>query len=235
MMPLVLLPGMLGNRSLWSEAIDVMSSHKRQRPVTHHVRTDQERSVTNAAHAILAHAPERFALAGHSLGGILALEVVRQAPTRVDRLALISSSAAGPSHAQRSAWAELSRRVRAGQFEAVVAELACSMLPTSRQADRSLLTHSSQMAISVGPEGMLRQLDIQANRPEYFDTLAAIDVPTLIVSGDLDRVAPVARQDELVAGIRDSRHVIMKRCGHLPPLEQPDALARELSVWLYEM
>ena len=232
MMPVVLLPGMLGDSALWTELIEALVANGRQDLKIHCLRIDTERSVTDAAHAILAAAPDRFALAGHSLGGILALEVVRQAPTRVDRLALISSSAAGPSVAQRTAWAGLGTRVRSGQFEAVVSELTDSMLPAHRRGDRSLVLRSTQMAVSVGPEGILRQLDIQASRPEFFDTLPAIDVPTLVVSGALDLVAPVDRQLELAAGIRSSRHVILEHCGHLAPLEHPAALARELSAWL---
>jgi pimeloyl-ACP methyl ester carboxylesterase len=224
---LVLLSGMLGDHTVWAEVAADLGD------VAHCTasRIDQADRITALAEAVLAEAPQRFALAGHSLGGIVALQVLRDAPERVIRLALVNTSARGASAAQLESWTELARRTDAGEFAAVAAELGLHTLPEARRAD-DLVERNTAMADTVGPAGFLRQLQAQATRPDSRPHLAEVGVPTLVVSGALDHVCPPALQEELAAGIPGSRHVVLEAAGHMAPLETPHEVAQALRVWL---
>ena len=157
--PLVLLPGMLGDASLWDE---VAPSLTERRPVRM-ARIDLDDSIAGMAATVLASAPERFALAGHSLGAIVALEVMRQAPRRVTRLALLNASARPADEAQLEAWAsDARRRVRDRRADV-------RARPT-RATGR--LARVEAMAHAVGPRGLRRQLAAQATRPDSRPALA---------------------------------------------------------------
>ena len=114
--------------------------------------------VPEMAATVLAQAPPRFALAGHSLGAIVALEILRQAPSRVSRVMLVNASGRGPSEAQRDAWRSWRERTVGGQFERIAQELALDTLPAARRADTQLVRASAAMAFEVGADGFLRQL-----------------------------------------------------------------------------
>lgn len=225
--PLVLLSGMLGDASLWDGVASRLADVARPIPS----RIDLDDSIVEMAASVLAEAPPSFSLVGHSLGGIVALEVVRQAPDRVRRFALLNASARGPSPAQHEAWAALAERVSGGQWPDVAAELARSNLPAARRSENDLVETSERMAAAVGPDGLLRQLRAQAGRPDSRDSLHRIDVPVLVVSGALDEVCPPALQQELVDGCPDATLVEVPT-GHMSPLEDPDAVAEAVLTWL---
>jgi len=229
---LVLLPGMLGGADLWHEVIGASPGRAVQVPGLAGVD-----SVAGLAAAVLAGAPPRFALAGHSLGGIVALEVVRRAPHRVERLALLHSSARPPVPAQRAAWQEWARRTRAGEFDAVVAELARLTLPASRRSDADLVARAERMGRAVGAEGFLRQLAAQDGRPDGRPGLSRYARsphagPVLVVSGALDEVCPPGLQAELAAGLPGARLHRLPDAGHLSPIETPQPVAALLASWL---
>ncbi|GAA4372916.1 alpha/beta hydrolase [Actinomadura verrucosospora] len=226
--PLVLLPGMLGDATVWDGVVAALG------PETNVLRTrvDLDDSIAGLASRVLDRSPARFALAGHSLGGIVALEVVRRAPARVTRLALLNTSAGAGSPAQRAGWARLAERVGRGEFAAVAAELARATLPAVRRADPRLVSRNENMAGTVGPDGLLRQLRAQESRIDLHPSLAAIDVPVLVLSGELDEVSPPALQRDLAEPIRTARHEVVPGCGHMSPLECPGEVAAHLRGWL---
>jgi pimeloyl-ACP methyl ester carboxylesterase len=195
-------------------------------------RIDLDDSITEIARSVLAVAPERFALAGHSLGAIVALEIMRQAPERVTRLALVNASGRGPSAAQQAAWAATITRLEAGEFTEVAGELARATLAPHRREDAELVDANLRMAFAVTADGMRRQLRAQQARTSYLDDLAGYAVPVLIVSAGLDDVCPPERQAELLAHCPSARLVTIPDAGHLTPLEQPTALAAHLRTWL---
>jgi len=226
--PVVLLSGMLGDATVWGEVADALSDVAS--PVFAPI--DLEDSVDDLARSVLAQSPPRFALAGHSLGGIVALEVIRQAPERVSRLALLNTSARAASREQLDAWRQLRERSDAGQFEAVAAELGTSTLP-ARNRSEELVARNTRMAASVGKDGFLRQLSAQSSRPDSRPSLTeTVTVPTLVLSGALDEVSPPALQEELAGALPHARHVVLVGCGHMSPLESPDAVAAALRDWL---
>jgi 4-hydroxy-2-oxoheptanedioate aldolase len=225
--PLVLLPGMLGDGSAWDDVAARLWDVAR--PQFH--RLDLDASIAEMAESVLAVAPHRFALAGHSLGAIVALEIVRRAPQRVSRLALVNASGRGPSEQQLASWSALLDRLDDGGFEGIVDQLARETLPPSRRDDAGLVEANQRMGRAVGPDGLRRQLTAQLGRTPYLDVVAAIEAPVLIVSGALDEVCPPERQQELQAHCPQAELVTLD-AGHMTPLEAPPELAAVLRSWL---
>jgi pimeloyl-ACP methyl ester carboxylesterase len=226
--PLVLLSGMLGDATVWDDVALRLNDIALPWPV----RIDLDDCVPELAATALAGAPEAFALAGHSLGAIVALEMMRQAPHRVRRLALVAASARGPSEVQLAAWRELRERTEAGGFVTVAEELARTTAGSHAQTAPTMVAANLAMAHRVGAEGLLRQLAAQSSRPDSRGALAAIAVPTIVVSGTEDLVCPPALQEELAAGISGARLASLSGVGHMIPLEAPELLAAELRQWL---
>ena len=225
--PVVFLPGMLGDSTVW----DAVAAQLRDVVVPRFGRIDLDSSVPEMAESVLAVAPERFALVGHSLGAIVALEVARQAPQRISRLALVNASGRGPAPQQQAAWRTLLDQLDADQFDEISARLARDTLPPARQGDDALVSAGEAMARAVGPTGLRRQLHAQLARRSYLDA-PPIEVPVLIVSGALDEVCPPERQHELLAHCTNGRLVTLDDAGHMAPIEQPDAVAAALRHWL---
>ena len=223
---LVLLPGMLADGRVFDGIITALPANVSCLPV----RIDLDDSVHEMAESVLAVAPHRFALAGHSLGGIVALEIWRCAPKRVTRLALLNTSARPPSDAQLSAWTELHNRTEAGEFSAVIEEQAEVNVGSS--GGRELVAQCIEMAAKVGPDGFVRQLRAQTSRTDSRPSLAGITVPTVVISGCDDAVCPPDLQRELAAGIPGACHVTVEGAGHMISLEHPGEVAAHLAAWL---
>ncbi len=214
--PIVLLPGMLETSAVWEPVAALLAPRE-----VRTLRLDLDETITDMAASVLAQAPPRFALAGHSLGGIVALEVARQAPQRVSRLALVNSSARPPSEEQLISWQAMTDRIERGEFAAVAdAECAANAGETAGLTDVLI-----DMAKQVGPDGLRRQLRAQSGRTDQRPELAQIAVPTLVVSGADDRNSPLDRQAEIAAAIPHARHEIIDGSGHLTPLDATDRLA----------
>ena len=217
---------MLGSARVFADVVAELGDDVSCRPL----RIDLDESLAEAAESALAAAPPRFALAGHSLGGIVALEMWRQAPQRIIALALLNSSARPPSPAQLEAWAELRRRTEDGEFAAVVTDLAAAN--AGERSDGSLAQRCIEIAGDVGAEGFVRQLAIQASRPDARATLRTIDVQTLVVTGSDDVVCPPEVQAELAAAIPGAIHVTVDGAGHMALLDHPVDVAAALRQWL---
>lgn len=224
--PIVFLPGMLGDDSLW----DAVAARLRDVAVPRFGRIDLDASVPDMAESVLAAAPERFVLAGHSLGAIVALEIVRRAPQRISRLVLVNASGRGPTPEQQAAWSGLLDELDAGGFDDVASRLARETLPAVRRDDAALVATGERMAQAIGADGLRRQLSAQLARTSYLDD--PIDAPVLIVSGALDQVCPPERQRELLEHCSNARLVTLDDAGHMAPLERPDAVAAALRDWL---
>ncbi len=223
--PLVALPGMLGDATVW----DDVAAELIEVALPQVGRIDLDDSVAEMASTVLAAAPQRFALAGHSLGAIVAMEIMRQAPERVTRLALLNTGGHAPYPEQVRAWAALLDRVDDG-FDGIASELAAETLPLDRRAD--LLARNEKMACNIGPDGLRRQLVAQLGRTSYLDEVGAYQVPVLILSGGLDDVCPPERQDDLHRHCPQAERVTLDDAGHMSPLERPGEVAAALRTWL---
>lgn len=224
---LVLLSGMLGDASLWDEVVPRVDDLAA--PIT--LPTDTRDTVSGIAGEVLRQSPDRFALAGHSLGGIIAMEMARQAPARVAKLAILNTSARAGSPAQLDQWTRLAAQVQAGGFDAVAERMASNTLP-ARHRSEDLVARSATMAQTVGRDGFLRQLTAQLTRPDLRPSLGAVTAPTLVLSGALDHVSPPEMQTEIAHGIPTATQAVIPDSGHMSPLETPESVADQLRRWL---
>jgi pimeloyl-ACP methyl ester carboxylesterase len=227
-LPIVLVPGLICSPRFYAEQIPVLW---RRGPVTiaDHTRDD---SVAAIARRILAAAPPRFALAGHSMGGYIALEIMRQAPDRVAKLALLDTAAQPDTPEQSERRRKLIALAESGKFSEVPALLYPALVHPSRHADAALRRCVELMAQDNGPEAFVRQQKAIMGRPDSRPGLAAIRCPTLILVGDGDSLTPRDRSEEMAAAIKGSRLVIVPECGHMSAIERPEPVTRALEGWL---
>lgn len=226
--PLVLVPGTLCDAALWRHQIDHLGDIA-DMSVADHTRHE---SMAEIARAILATAPPRFALAGLSMGGFVAFEIMRQAPERVDRLALFDTSARpdAPEMVQRRH--DLTKLTHVGQFKGVTPRLLPSFIHPDRLNDETLCRTITEMAERVGPDAFVRQQTANAARPDSRPDLARIACPTLVACGRQDTLTPLALSEETARGIPNSTLVVIEDCAHLPTLERPQAATAMLRYWL---
>lgn len=225
--PPVLLPGLLYDRGLFEpQTVDLA----RLGPVATADLTTAG-SIIGMAGRVLADAPPRFALAGLSMGGIVALEILRRAPERVERLALIDTQARPDDAAARERRLALIGLARSGQFASVPQRLLPLFVHPDRVADAGLATTVRAMAEAVGPDAFIQQQTALMGRIDSRPSLPAIACPTLVLAGRQDALTPPPVQEEMAAAIPDATLVILPHCGHLAPLELPDLVTRLLRDW----
>jgi pimeloyl-ACP methyl ester carboxylesterase len=227
-LPIVLVPGLNCSARLYGEQIPALW---RFGPVTvaDHTRDD---SIPAIAARILAGAPPRFALAGLSMGGYIALEIMRQAAGRVAKLALLDTGARAETAEQTERRRAPMELAKSGRF-AEVAEAAFEFfVHPDRCGDVALKTLVKTMADENGPEVYLRQQRAIMDRPESRPSLSAIACPTLVLVGEQDRGTPVELSREIAAAVRGARLVIIPACGHLSTLERPAAVTKAMVEWM---
>lgn len=158
--------------------------------------------------------------------------MMRRAPERVERLALVDTTAAPDTPQRRELRHADLERVRRDGFDALVAELPARWLLPEHAADRSLHDRVVAMARACGPAIHRRQQAALMVRPDARPGLAAIACPTLVLCGREDRPNPLAMHEAIAAAIAGARLVVVERCGHLSPIERPDAVTAALRDWL---
>lgn len=225
---LVLVPGMLNNAMLWSTVAPALRD--RVEVVTPTFSTQD--SVTAMADVVLACTPPGpFALAGFSMGGWVAQEIVWRAGDRVSRLALISSSA-GPANANERDMLARAGAVATAGFDAMLERMLPMVMHPSRLDERALRDAAMTMWRDVGPTTYVRQCRAASNRPDLRASLRDLRIPVLIACGSEDQVTPPALARELASLIPSAHLAFVDRCGHLLPLERPDELVTLLGQWL---
>jgi len=217
-LPIVLIPGLACSARLYAEQIPQLWTAG---PVSI-ARHTGHRSMAEIARSILASAPERFALVGLSMGGYISFEIMRQAPERVAKLALLDTSARPDTPEQTE-----NRRMQIGLAEKrPIAELADALFPrlvlAARGSDERLQGIVRVMAEETGSAGFIRQQTAIMGRPDSRPSLGAIRCPTLVLVGDGDELTPPDRAEEIARGIAGSRLVTVPECGHLSTLERPE-------------
>ena len=225
---LVLLPGLLNTARVFAPLIAALGD------AANVVVPElyQCESIEDMAEAALGLAPERFALGGFSMGGYVAFEILRRAPERVERLALIDTQASPDlpeSTARRRAFVDQSK---IGRFHGVTSTLMPSLIHPSRLSDTSVTAPIVEMAAQIGADGFAREQRAIMARPDSRPLLVDIKVATIVISGRQDRTVPLARAEEMAADISHSQLVVLEQCGHMAPLEKPVELAAALRRWL---
>ena len=223
-----MVPGLLCSARLYAQQIPALWPFGPV-VVADHRRDD---SVAAIADRILAAAPPRFALAGLSMGGYLALTIVRIAPERVQKLALLDSSARPETPEQTERRKPQIALAESGRFAEVTALQFPWFVHRSRQGDESLRARVRLMAEETGAQVFLRQQQAIMTRPDARPLLPAIKCPTLVLVGDGDELTPPALSQEIAAGVAGSRLVVVADCGHLSTMERRDAVNRALVDWM---
>jgi pimeloyl-ACP methyl ester carboxylesterase len=227
-MPVLLVPGLLCSARLYSDQLPVLWSFG---PVTvaNHTRDD---SMGAIARRILAAAPPRFALAGLSMGGYVCLEIMRQAPERVAKLALMDTTARPDTPEQSDRRRALIEIARGGKFAEVTDRLWPLLVHRNRRNDARLLSIMRQMTEETGIEAFVRQQTAIIHRVDSRPTLASIRCPTLVLVGDGDELIPPDRSQEIANGIAGSKYVVVTESGHMSTMEQPEQVNRALVEWM---
>jgi len=227
-LPIVLVPGLLCSARLYAEQIPALWRFGSVSIADH--RRDE--TMDAIAVRILAESPPRFALVGLSMGGYIALTIVRKAPERVVRLALLDTSARpdGPAGSERRR--ALIALAESGRFSEVPDLLFPLFVHRDRHGDESLRAIVRAMAEETGAEAFVRQQRAIMTRPDARPLLASISCPTLVLVGDGDELTVPALSEELATGIAGACLVVVPDCGHLSTLEQPGAVNAALVAWM---
>ncbi|HEX7952201.1 MAG TPA: alpha/beta fold hydrolase [Burkholderiales bacterium] len=228
--PLILLPGLLCDAALWEPQLEDLAD------IADFFVADltEQESMQEMAASVLRDAPwKEFALAGLSMGGYVAQEIVRQAPQRVRKLALLDTRARGElpeETTRRRALMELAQRGR--NFTPVTNRMLPLMLHASRVDDAALVKVVREMAERTGIEAYLRQQEAIIARPDFRTMLPGITCPTLVLCGRQDGLTPLENSEQMAAAIPGAKLVVVEECGHMSTLERPVEVNRALRDWL---
>ncbi len=225
---LVLVPGLLCTGALWAPQIAALADVA-DCTVADHTRHD---TMAGIARSILDAAPEQFSLAGLSMGGYIAYEIVRQAPGRVERLALLDTGSRADSPERTAARRDLLANAEREGVRRAQELLMPALIHPSRRNDKPLVDTVLKMAVDTGLEAFRRQEEAIIGRPDNRPLLPSIRCPTIVVVGREDALTPPELAREIADGIPGAKLEIIPDCGHLSTLEQPEAVNRALRAWL---
>ena len=228
--PLILLPGLLCDAALWAPQLSDLAG------IADFFVADltDEHSIEEMGAAVLRDAPwKEFALAGLSMGGYVAQEIVRQAPQRVKKLALLDtrSRAELPEETERRR-ALMQLAQSGGNFTPVTNRMLPFLVHESRVKDEPLVKVIREMAERTGIEAYVRQQNAIIARPDYRPMLPSISCPTLVLCGRQDKLTPLDNSEQMAAAIPRAKLVVVEECGHMSTLERPEAVNSAMREWL---
>ncbi len=217
---IVFLSGLLSHTRLWRHQIEHVRAPSE-------VLSPAEETPEQMVQAVLDLAPAKFALVGHSMGGWLALEVMRTAPSRVEKLCLINTTARSDSKEKRERRLSLMQEVEGGGFEAVVDRIVPVLVYNA-----SVQKEIKEMFLSVGAEAFLHQELAMLRRRETLSFLSQIQCPTLVIHATRDANFSLEEHQELTQKIQGAKLACIEDTGHMSPMESPQAVTSLLNFWL---
>jgi len=224
---IVLIPGLMNDADLWRDQVAGLKDIAKPRVA------DITRGNTLAvlAEMVLATSADTFALAGFSLGGLVAQEVMRRAPERVTHLALLNTTML-PDTPERTAEREalVAQAQKPGRFHGFGRKLAKSYLSPGNQANDELIGRVRAMTERLGPDVFIRQTRV--DRPDSRASLARITCPTLVLCGRLDLLTPPCLHADMARRIPGTELVVLEASGHLTPIEEPEQVTMKLRALL---
>jgi len=227
--PLLLLPGLLCDAALWQPQVDGLADIAEMTVAD--LRHDD--SVDAMARRVLdGYAPERFALAGLSMGGYVAQEIMRQAPHRVDRLALFDTRCAADTEERMKHRRGLLELAEIGKFRGVTRRLMPMLLHQDRLGEEDLTDAVMAMADNIGRDAFFRQQKAVMTRPDGRWDLQRIQCPVLVLCGRQDAITTLPEHEEMAALIPNATLVVIEHRGHLATMERPDEVNAAMRAWL---
>lgn len=224
---MLLLPGLMCDARQWAHQAETLPLE------VIHADTTRDDNFGAMAARTLRDAPDRFALAGLSMGGILAFEIWRQAPHRVTHMALLDTNPHAEASERQSLRLEQIREAANGRLrELAVESLKPLYLAEAHRDDEALLQTVLDMALALGPDVFRRQSLALMKRVDSVATLETIDCPTLVLCGDEDTLCPVAYHELMAERIPGATLEVVNQCGHLSSMEQPEAVTQALDTLL---
>lgn len=225
---LVLVPGLNCTADLFAPQAAALSDLA-DTTIADHASDD---TVEEIARRLLAAAPPRFALAGLSMGGYVALEVMRQAPHRVQKLALLDTRASADMPEDTEIRMAAIKMAQTGRFDDIHGILWPRLVHLKRVGDKDLEAIVRSMADQTGPARFIRQQKAVIARPHFEPGLKAIRCPTLVLVGDQDAITPPFMSEDMAEAIPGAKLTVIADCGHLSTLERPEAVNAALVEWL---
>lgn len=226
--PLVLLPGMMCDARLYAYQLLKLGRDRAVMLAPIHMG---ER-IEEIASGLLDQLPQRFALAGLSMGGIVAMEIYRRAPERVTRLCLMDTDAQADTPQIAAAREPMIVGAKAGRLDEVMRQAMRPEFLAPNPNRMQILEQIYAMARDMGPEVFVRQTRALQRRPDHQSTLRRIKVPTLVLCGEHDGLTPVKRHTFMAELIPNAELQVIENAGHLPTLEAPVSVTRSLTNWL---
>jgi len=226
--PLVLLPGMMCDSRIYTPQFEFFTAH---RCVMVAAMTTSS-TISQLAKDILASTPEKFALAGFSMGGIVAMEIIRQAPRRVTKLALLDTNPRAETPERQLQREPQIASVLAGNLVRVMRDEMKPHYLSNASDKKTLLNVCMDMAEALGPDVFVKQSRALQTRLDQTSTLSLVQVPTLVLCGEDDRLCPVSTHEEMQRSIPSATLVVIAGAGHMPTLEQPEKTNEALEEWL---
>lgn len=226
-LPLLLLPGTVCDARLFAPLLSLLDM-----PVAIIGDMTGAETTPGLAARILDQAPERFSLLGFSLGGIVALEMMAQAPERIAQLALVDTTARPDPEANAAKRRAAVAKARAEGMDGYIADAWHNLVAPENVADGELAALIAAMARDAGPDVLARQSEVAIHRVDSRPRLSAIAVPTLILAGEAEKVCPLEAHEEMAQAIPGARLFTIPKAGHFAPLENPAAVARHVRDWL---
>lgn len=229
--PLVLVPGLLCDEALWAHQTEHLADVADMTVID----LREPDSMAGMAEAVLDQAPDGiFALAGLSMGGYVAHEIMRLAPERISRLALLNTAAHADSDAQTARRRGLLELAEKGKFKGITPSLLPLYLHESRLNDTALTDAVSAMAERIGKDSFLRQQKAVMNRVDSRPYLEGYTCPTAVIVGRQDLVTPLKASEEMARLIPGAKMIVIESCGHLSTMERPEAATAVLRYWLQD-
>lgn len=224
--PIVFLPGLLCDAEGWQPVIDRLQPGNAYAPS--YPAMDNLPAI---AAAVLADAPAQFDLAGHSMGGYLALEIMRQSPGRVSRLALVSTSARADSPEASSGRTALIEKAASGGFNDIAETMARFVIPKTTEKMEIRRAAFADMARRVGAEAFIQHTKAIAARPDLTGLLDGIACPSLAIGAENDRITPIDGIDQLGETMPNAKTFRLETGGHLILWTRAQDIADQLATW----
>lgn len=225
---IILIPGLGTSSRTYSHILPALWKHS---SVTIANQTE-DASIEAIAKRILVTAPPRFALIGHSMGGYIAFEILRQEPNRVAKLALLNTSARPDNDEAKEKRKKQIEKVEKGNFAEIIEGALPAFVHPSHKEDKNLQEIITAAHYDAGAEAYIRQQTAIMGRKDSRPDLKNINIPTLVLTGDDDKLLPLELSQEIAASIPGAKLIIVTECGHMSPLEKPQAVSNALTEWL---